>query len=309
MRRDPPVPLSLPLRAMRMYLRSPLRGRTRLTTLLATRFASLQAVPIGISDRTIYVDLRDAMAQDLLRDGGVLFEPHEQAVMGRVLRPGQVAFDVGAHFGEHAVLMSELVGADGHVYAFEANRERWPALRLTLDRLGNGSLCPYGLADRSGPSTLYVPDLHACASLSDWTAGQAGPTRRVPCELRRLDDLVETDHLPMPHFVKCDVEGAELLVFRGAARLLDRPDAPIVMFERNRKASRALGIPVTAASEFLVSLAAPGYTLFEVEDEGRLASASADTPYRKVSNFLAVPRAALHVLDATGGTEGPPRDR
>jgi hypothetical protein len=38
----------------------------------------------------------------------------------------------------------------------------------------------------------------------------------------RLDDLVESGELPEPQFMKVDVEGAELRVFAGARRLLER---------------------------------------------------------------------------------------
>ena len=48
---------------------------------------------------------------------------------------------------------------------------------------------------------------------------QMGGTRsRVKVTTRRLDTLLET--FPSPDFVKVDVEGAELLVLEGAARLI-----------------------------------------------------------------------------------------
>jgi FkbM family methyltransferase len=289
---------SLPLhvRALQMYLRSRWRGRTRLTTLLATYYPSLQTVPIAVGPRTLYVDLRDVMGHELLRNAPYreeLWEPDEQAVMRQVVRPGEVALDVGAHFGEHAVLLSELVGPGGRVCAFEANPERIPALRRTVHALANASVHPYALTDRAGTSTLFVPELHSCASLSDWTEGKAGPTRQVTCEQRRLDDLVAEDSLPRPDFLKCDVEGAELLAFRGAVEVLNQPDAPIVLFERNRKATQAFGFGVSDASEFLVQLPRPAYALYQIEAGGTLATTTPDAPYQKVSNLLAVPQARL----------------
>jgi FkbM family methyltransferase len=283
-----------------MYLRSKWRGRTRLTTLLATYLPSLQTVPIAVGPRILYVDLRDLMAHELFRNAPYqqeLWEPDEQAVMRRVVRTGEVAFDIGAHFGEHAVLLSELVGPGGRVCAFEANPERMPALRRTVQSLVGASVHPYALTDQTGPSTLFVPELHSCASLSDWTEGKSGPTRQLTCEQRRLDDLVKEEKLPRPDFLKCDVEGAELLAFRGAVEVLNRPDAPIVLFERNRKATRAFGFSVSAPSEFLVQLPRPDYALYQIEAGGALVATTADAPYSKVSNLLAVPRTRLDRIE------------
>ena len=295
---DAPRYRSLPLhlRTLQRYLRTEWRGRTRLTTLLATYLPSLQTVPIPVGPRTLYVDLRDVMAHDLLRNapyGEELWEADEQAVMHRVVKSGEVAFDIGAHFGEHTVLLSELVGPGGRVCAFEANPERIPALERTIRALSNASVYPYALSDRAGTSTLFVPDLHSCASLSDWTEGKTGPTRQVTCEQRRLDDLIAEQKLPRPDFLKCDVEGAELLVFRGAVDVLNRPDAPIILFERNRKATRAFGFTVSAPAEFLVQLSRPEYALYQIEARATLAPITPDAPYDKVSNLLAVPRARI----------------
>lgn len=283
-----------------MYLRTTWPGRTRLTAFLATCLPPLRAVPIPVGARTVYVDLRDVMAHDVLRDAPYredVWEADEQAVMRRVLRAGDVAIDIGAHFGEHTVLLADQVGPSGRVYAFEANPERIPALRRTIRALGNASVYTCALADRAGVGTLFVPELHSCASLSDWTEGRSGPTRRLVCERRRLDDVVRADELPQPDFMKCDVEGAELLVFSGAVDVLNRPDAPVVLFERNRKASRAFGLTPFAASEFLVRLPQPSYALYRIEPGGTLVPSAADAPYSKVTNLLAVPRARLERVE------------
>ena len=66
----------------------------------------------------------------------------------------------------------------------------------------------------------------ATASLSDWTDGRLGAVEHTTCEVRRLDALIAQGVVPFPAFVKCDVEGAERLVFEGARQTLDRSDAP-----------------------------------------------------------------------------------
>jgi hypothetical protein len=78
---------------------------------------------------------------------------------------------------------------------------------------------------------------------------------------------------------------------------LNQPDAPIVLFERNRKATQAFGFSVSAASEFLLQLPRPDYALYQIEAGGALVTTTPDAPYSKVSNLLAVPRTRLERVE------------
>jgi hypothetical protein len=72
--------------------------------------------------------------------------------------------------------------------------------------------------------------------------------------------------VPKPQVLKVDVEGAELLVFRGAEQLLSGPDAPrAIVFEELNSASRKLGIADGAAAEFIRQR---GYSLQLIDDDG-----------------------------------------
>ncbi|HEV2763894.1 MAG TPA: FkbM family methyltransferase [Pyrinomonadaceae bacterium] len=284
--------MSLAARLLRTYLRTNLRGRTRLTFFLARRLRAFQAVPILIKDHPyVYLDLRFGYAHQLLWDSpyeGPPREPDEQSVMRRVVRESDVAYDIGVHFGFHAALLSRLVAPGGRVCAFEPNEQLYPSLTRTLAELPNAKLYPLALSDAEQDATLFVPEDVSMASLADWT-GERGATRQIKCRMRRLDDLVERGEAPAPDFVKCDVEGAELSVFRGARRTLERREAPIILFEVNAKAASAFGQEKTAALDFLSELDAPRYEFFEVREGGRLE------PVERVgsdfANVLAVPRA------------------
>src|SRR5262249_43969836 len=107
--------------------------------------------------------------------------------------------------------------------------------------------------------------------------------------------------LPAPDFIKCDVEGAELLVFRGASQLLNRADAPVLLFEINEQASRSYNFTVQSTTDFLVNLNAPHFHFFRVEPDGQLLhldSRKVELPAVPLINVLAVPRARLDKLEA-----------
>jgi FkbM family methyltransferase len=283
---------------VRRYLRSRLRGASRLTYLLARNFKSLQQVPIDLPGwKPVYIDLRMGNSHLLLMESpytGLWRELNEVSVMQRFVRTGDVAFDIGANIGLHSILLSRLVGTEGRLHAFEPNSELVPALKRTLSGLGNATLHTVALSDKDDESTLFVPPDDSMASLKDWTADNAlggeGEPRLVTCQQRRMDDLVEDGILPQPDFIKCDVEGAELLVFQGGQKTLERTDAPIILFEVNKDASHGFGYEVSGAKDFLAGLKSPRYEFFKVQPGGELTHLQAANSFM---NVLAVPESKI----------------
>ena len=294
--------LPLPAKLLRSYLRTNLRGRTRLTFFLARRLRSLKAVPIRVAGLPpFYVDMRFGLSHDMLRGDpwpATPWESDEQAVMRRVVGRGDVALDVGANYGIHSVLLSSLVGAEGRLFMFEPNEELLPALRRTAAGLANAALFPVALTERSGASTLFVPLNHQMGSLAPDGGAQ---TRELSCEHRSLDELVGAGDVPRPDFIKCDVEGGELSVFRGGARTLNRRDAPVVLYEVNVWGARNFGAGVADATDFLAGLDEPRYSFFRVAAGGALERVErVDADY---ANVLAVPQSKLSRWPGLGSPE------
>lgn len=276
--------MSLLTRFLAAYYRSGLRGSYRITDVLAQRLKSLQDVQIETENGVIVGDLRISSAR------GILAYPKSQsgedAVMKRFVKEGDVIFDIGAHLGFYTLLLSRLVGEQGKVYAFEPNPELLPSLERSIAPLANVELLRVALSDREGEAGLFVPGDASMASLKDWTEGVVGEIHEVKCEMRMLDEMIEAGELPLPDFIKCDVEGAELSVFRGAVKTLNRIDAPILLFELNARAAAAFGSTTTAYFDLLRSLDEAKYSFFEVTPEGTRELASTDIEY---TNVIAVP--------------------
>jgi FkbM family methyltransferase len=255
--------------------------------------SSLQFVPIKIADcEPFYVDLRKGH-HDLLKGTPweiVPWEHSEQHVMQHIVKDRDIAFDIGANIGIHTVLLSKLIGLKGRLCVFEPNHELLPQLSLTVGGLGNATLYPFALSNKSEVATLFVPDNAEMGSLANWTSGRDGiggiPT--INCEVRRIDDLIDSGTIPQPDFIKCDVEGAELMVFQGGCQALNRADAPIIMFEANVHTARGFGLTVEDAKNYLANLAIPGFNFYEIQEGGSLVRIEKNHPIH--SNILAVPR-------------------
>ncbi|MEJ7623613.1 MAG: FkbM family methyltransferase [Pyrinomonadaceae bacterium] len=275
--------MSLIAGVLAAYHRSGLRGSHRLTGLLARRLSSLRQLSVATRNGIIYVDLNIASARAILADP----DSHsgEERVIKHFLKAGGTVFDIGAHFGVYTLLMSRLVGAEGRVFAFEPNSEVLPSLRKTVSNIANIRLLEHALSDSSGTLDFFVPEDASMASLRDWSGGSGGEVHKLSCETRRLDDLV-AGGLPLPDFVKCDVEGAELSIFEGARDTFDRVDAPIIMFEIVRRAATAFGHTPSDYLNVLRSFKQVQYSFFEIVPDGIRRFESDEIEY---ANVLAVP--------------------
>lgn len=138
------------------------------------------------------------------------------ALLETLVQPGGVAVDAGASGGLYTSRLSKLVGVKGAVHAFEPN----PASRLQLNTiasaLGNVVVHDVALSDRPGRAVLHVPvrnggAVDALGRLEPFDGRQV----ELEVETVRLDDVV-----PSATFIKCDVEGHELAVLRGASETL-----------------------------------------------------------------------------------------
>jgi FkbM family methyltransferase len=114
------------------------------------------------------------------------------------------------------------------------------------------------LSDRAGQTRFFV-----CSHLSGFSS-LARPYRRkaeeITVETARLDDVLPADR--RVDFVKLDVEGAELLVLRGAAATLARC-RPILVFECGPGGPRSFGYAAEDLYDFVTGL--EGYSVFTLK--------------------------------------------
>ncbi len=240
------------------------RGFYRLARLMARDMTS---VPVQIENFTpLYVDLSqlDEHAMSLYSAAPLPEVPHERAlteVFRNIVKPDDTVFDVGANLGLHSLTFSKLAR---QVVAFEPNRALLPNLRRTISHLPNVTLQEICLSENDGTVEFHVSEWdHMLGSLANWT-GQ--PTKTLAVPARSIDSLIAQGEIPKPQVLKVDVEGAELLVFRGGEKLFSGPDAPrAIVFEELNSASRKLGIADGAAAEFLRG---QGYSLYVISDDG-----------------------------------------
>lgn len=164
------------------------------------------------------------------------YDPETKALPG-LLNSGDVAFDIGAHFGQYTRVLSRITGSSGHVYAFEPAKSTYTALRRAcrLLKLSNATCIRAGLSDETGEASLHTP-IKENGSFGVSLAYLGTDNRREYVEERvpvmRLDDFVRDREISSLAFIKCDVEGAECKVLTGAQNTLRR-FRPAILCEVN----------------------------------------------------------------------------
>ena len=135
--------------------------------------------------------------------------------------------DVGARHTE-AERYQDLIGRNGvGITGFEpdaqqlqALKARYPDQRYLPYFLGDGSRRTFHHCHYGGCSSLYEPDpqvIDQFTSLGTRADSQFAVIKTEQVDTCRLDDIAEIETC---HFLKSDVQGAELDVLRGAERLL-----------------------------------------------------------------------------------------
>ncbi|MBL6457462.1 FkbM family methyltransferase [Belnapia sp. T6] len=211
--------------------------RTRLEAAMRRRCHTVPVDPHTILCRILgrykfFVDCRDrGLAPHLMLDG--YWEYWVSDFIWRNVRPGGTVLDVGANLGYYTVLMAELVGAGGNVFAFEPNPRLFDLLKRNVDINGfttRTECMPKAVTGRSGEI------LHFRAKTTDPKNGALLPPLATG---ETLPDVVELkveslalDDLPTGpvDFAKIDVEGAEEDLWAGMQGLIARsPDIQILL--------------------------------------------------------------------------------
>jgi FkbM family methyltransferase len=155
-------------------------------------------------------------------------------ILRTLVQPGEIAYDIGANAGYLSLVLAQRVGADrqrGQVYAFEPTPY---AFRLLVtNSVLNPDLplqtFPLALSDHVGVEPFSCFDFDLVSRLGDHSQ-EYRDASVIRTRVETLDHFHAEFALRAPHFLKIDVEGAELQVLRGGEGLL-REYRPTVLME------------------------------------------------------------------------------
>jgi FkbM family methyltransferase len=212
--------------------------------------------------------LRDrAIGQNIAKG---CYEPSVTELVKQIVKPGMNCLDAGANIGYFTVVLGRLVGAEGSIHSFEPFPENYELLMRNIKENSLQTIVsPWQLAasEQRGTGTLFfradaLNDNYGSMFISDHA--QDGHLQSI--RVRRADlDSVLPENVPI-HFVKMDIEGAEVHALQGMRRTIERYH-PTMIIELNEQALITGG---DHTAEDLISLLTKfGYIIQEVGTASR----------------------------------------
>lgn len=184
-------------------------------------------------------------------------------VVKKLVRPGDHVVDVGANVGWYTRVLAESVGSDGRVYSIEPIGETFEILSYCIHRLGLGNvdLLHSGISEADGEAVMEIPsfnkggdNFYRAKIVSGLNPCEVN--RQVQVRLTTLDKVLGGSKNPIT-FIKCDVEGHELAVVRGARAVIER-FMPAWLIEVSQDPDE----PGTPSHELFSILYSYGYSAF-----------------------------------------------
>ena len=259
-------------------------------------------LPVVLADaRGVWFELERVDEVEAFRRHLGHFERQELAFVSRALAADATAIDVGANIGAFTAVLSRAVGENGRVHAFEplaaARRRLLRTIdlngltnvvvdeRAIADKVGRAPLADYGPGFESW-STLVPREIHLDSGVltASGTSEVATTTLDAYCEAAGIEHVA---------LLKVDVEGVEMRVLRGAARLVEQRAIDIIMIE---VADTTLGSDGVSAVDVTDLLESHDLRPHVLDASGRLAPFRVSGPQLILVNVVALSRSARRRL-------------
>lgn len=182
------------------------------------------------------------IAQTLWRGNHCCYK--ELEFLGRLIRPNMVFLDIGANVGLFSMYLARKEPLCD-VRAFEPCSSIFKVLtrnilhnnipNIRCYQMALGAYCGFAQLQinsrgKDGLNVITMPKRKDCHIVGSETVS-----------LNTLDKLITNRVLEKVDLIKIDVEGAELMVFQGAERLLSSVDSPDIFFEGYRCNTESFG--------------------------------------------------------------------
>ncbi len=151
------------------------------------------------------------------------YDPDIQKIARKVLKYGDVVYDIGAHYGFFTLVFSKLVGNDGLVCAFEPSPKNLHYLEqhLHINQIKNVKVIKAAVGDKLG-KLKFREDSRGFTS-------QFSEDGEIEVDVITLDHYIQTPEARIPNLIKINIEGAETFLLKEADNLLSKHRPKILL--------------------------------------------------------------------------------
>jgi FkbM family methyltransferase len=228
-----------------------------------------------------HVDVLDKRITPLEAFNFNMYEQEDSEMLYKLVNSDDVIFDIGANIGWYSNHLSKKI-PNSTIYAFEPIPDTFiQAKRNTeLNQAKNIFLNNVALSDKIQTlSFFYSPDITGASSSVNITENAS--MIKLECQTNTIDCFVTEQNISKLDFIKCDVEGAELMVYKGGAESINK-FKPIVFSEMLRKWAAKFGYHPNDIIDFFTQI---GYGCY-VASCGKLKLTKKVTDDTMETNFF-----------------------
>lgn len=181
----------------------------------------------------MFIDTKDSRTTpiEILNFGA--FEKNDFPMLLKLVDKGSIVFDIGANIGWVSISIAKAV-KDYSIFAFEPIKTTFQRLNnnIKINKIKNIKTFNFGFSNEEKEQMFYFnPNDSGSASLANITLNEN--VQEIKGSLRKLDFFVKESKIRVD-FIKCDVEGAEILIFKGGLDTI-KINKPIIFVEMLRK--------------------------------------------------------------------------
>ncbi|MDB4926300.1 FkbM family methyltransferase [Mucilaginibacter sp.] len=233
----------------------------------------------GIS---FYCDIVDKRIAPIETFNFGTYESVDSDMLYRIIEKDYTVFDIGGNIGWYANHIASLL-EDGKIYAFEPIPETHQKLlnNVKLNGYKNIVVENFAFSDKQDKITFfYSPAIPGAASSKNITENTN--MQQLECFTDTVDNYTSTNNIKKIDFIKCDVEGAEFMVFKGAKNTI-AAHHPIVFSEMLRKWSAKFNYHPNDIINFFREL---GYNCYIANDKGLVLFSEVDENTTQTNFFF-----------------------
>lgn len=187
-------------------------------------------------------------------------EKKETEMILSLMEKGFTFFDIGANVGWYTVKIAKTV-KNAKVFSFEPIPQTFTILKKNTEINGikNSKLYNFGFSSENKKTDFYFYE-QGSGNASLKNLSHKTRIRKISGRVKKLDDFVKENHLKID-LIKCDVEGAELFVFKGGFATI-KDQKPIIFVEMLRKWTAGFDYSPNVTIQLLAGI---GYRCFTIK--------------------------------------------
>jgi len=202
-------------------------------------YSKLREVQIDLTGEHI-IEVNGYKLKLIPNDKGIssellMFKTHEPLtthILSQNVSQGMICLDIGSNIGYYAVLESKNVGEKGKVIAIEPSPVNFDYLTMNseLQDTANIKVHNFAVGDRNGTIDFVISRESNWSRVVEDNKIVKPGDKMIKIQIKTVDTFLEENPIERLDFLRMDVEGHELKIFKGSKNTL-RKFKPILMIE------------------------------------------------------------------------------